>query len=49
MAPPPLGCGVNCNDRECPSGFDCLSIRDDFGNITSFQCITYCPLYEDFL
>jgi hypothetical protein len=42
-------CGVDCNDRECPAGFDCIEITDQFDNITAFQCITYCPLYEDYL
>lgn len=40
-------CGVDCNDRECPSGFDCLPLYDGFGNIQTFQCITYCALFQD--
>jgi Cys-rich repeat protein len=39
-------CGVDCNDSECPSGFDCLAIRNGFGDVTAYQCITYCWLYE---
>lgn len=39
-------CGVDCNDRECPAGFDCIGLSDSEGNTTSFQCITYCWLYE---
>lgn len=42
-------CGVDCNDRECPAGYDCLPLSDTFGNIVTFQCITYCALYEDYL
>ncbi|MCB9669635.1 MAG: hypothetical protein H6734_09220 [Alphaproteobacteria bacterium] len=39
-------CGVDCNDSECPAGFDCLAFRNGQGQITSFQCVTYCWLYE---
>lgn len=39
-------CGVGCNDRECPAGFDCLGLRDGQGRVTTYQCITYCWLYE---
>ncbi|MCP4806654.1 MAG: hypothetical protein GY884_15035 [Proteobacteria bacterium] len=42
-------CGVYCeDDSECPSGFGCLPIGDFNGNIVSFQCITYCWLYDDY-
>lgn len=37
-------CGVDCNDRDCPSGFDCLPIRNPFGDIETFQCIAPCWL-----
>lgn len=35
-------CGVDCNDSECPSGFDCLGIRNAFGDVWTYQCISYC-------
>lgn len=38
-------CGVDCNDMECPAGFDCLPFYDGFGNIRTFQCVTYCNLW----
>ncbi|HJN74369.1 MAG TPA: hypothetical protein QGF58_10600 [Myxococcota bacterium] len=42
-------CGVYCeDDQECPSGFGCLPVGDINGNIISFQCITYCWLYDDY-
>lgn len=34
-------CAVNCNDRECPSGFDCAPFRED-GEIVAYRCIAYC-------
>ena len=37
-------CGVDCNDRECPAGFDCSPFRDAFGNIETYQCVAYCEL-----
>lgn len=40
-------CGVDCNDRECPAGFDCLPLYDTFGNVRTFQCITYCWMFLD--
>ena len=40
-------CTVDCsNGRECPSGFQCYPFSDRSGNIISFQCLTYCWLYE---
>ena len=42
-------CGVDCSEgKECPGGFDCYPFSDDSGNIVTWQCITYCWLYEDF-
>jgi len=42
-------CGVDCSEgRECPSGFDCYPFQDETGNIVTWQCITYCWLYEDY-
>jgi len=42
-------CGVNCEGgRECPSGFECAPFTDDVGNIVTYQCITYCWLYEGY-
>lgn len=41
-------CTVDCsNGRECPSGFQCYPFSDRTGNVVSFQCLTYCWLYED--
>lgn len=41
-------CTVDCSaGRECPSGFDCFPFGDRSGNIVSWQCLTYCWLYED--
>ncbi|MFT7517913.1 MAG: hypothetical protein ACI9MC_000037 [Kiritimatiellia bacterium] len=41
-------CLVDCsNGRECPSGFQCYPFSDQSGNITTWQCLTYCWLYED--
>jgi hypothetical protein len=42
-------CGVDCSEgRACPGGFDCYPFGDESGNIVSWQCITYCWLYEDY-
>ncbi len=42
-------CGVDCSSgQECPAGFECYPWADDSGNIVSFQCFTYCWLYEDY-
>ena len=42
-------CGVNCEGgRECPSGFECAPFVDDVGNIVTYQCITYCWLFEGY-
>lgn len=42
-------CGVDCSGgRECPSGFDCYAFGDNFGNVTAYQCFTYCWLYEGY-
>lgn len=41
-------CGVTCeSDDDCPSGFGCYPIGDGTGQIISYQCYTYCWLYED--
>jgi hypothetical protein len=41
-------CTVDCsNGRECPSGFQCYPFSDNAGNIVTYQCLTYCWLYED--
>ncbi|MFK7929123.1 MAG: hypothetical protein AB8H79_13100 [Myxococcota bacterium] len=40
-------CLVDCaNGRECPSGFQCYPFTDRSGNVTAYQCLTYCWLYE---
>ena len=42
-------CGVDCSEgKECPGGFDCYPFNDDSGNIVTWQCITYCWLYENY-
>lgn len=42
-------CGVDCSQGQpCPSGFECTPFTDDAGNITTYQCFTYCWLYEDY-
>ena len=41
-------CGIECSyDADCPAGYMCLGLRDEFGNIFSTQCTTYCWLYSD--
>lgn len=41
-------CGVTCSsDEDCPAGFDCSPIGDINGNIVSYQCLTYCWLYDE--
>lgn len=41
-------CGVTCSTSEdCPAGFDCSPIGDINGNIVSYQCLTYCWLYDE--
>lgn len=41
-------CTVDCSQgRECPSGFECYPFGDNAGNIVTWQCLTYCWLYED--
>jgi hypothetical protein len=48
-------CGVDCTYNECPGGFQCYPV-DSYGNITAlelgnvftYQCLTYCWLYEDY-
>ncbi|MCO4745744.1 MAG: hypothetical protein KC912_13205 [Proteobacteria bacterium] len=42
-------CGVDCAEgRACPGGFECYSFTDGGGNITDYQCWTYCWLYDDY-
>lgn len=43
-------CGVDCSGgQECPSGFECYPFSGDgSGEITHYQCFTYCWLYEDY-
>lgn len=42
-------CGVNCEGGQgCPSGFDCYPFENDVGQIVTYQCFTYCWLYEDY-
>ena len=41
-------CGVECaSDNDCPAGFGCLPVGDFNGNVYTFQCATYCWLYDD--
>lgn len=40
-------CAVSCEtDKDCPNGYDCLPFTDINGNVVSYQCYTYCWLYE---
>lgn len=40
-------CGVSCqSDSDCPSGYDCLPLTDLSGTVVTYQCWTYCWLYE---
>ena len=42
-------CTVDCSDgQECPSGFTCSPFGDGAGNILSYQCWTFCWLYDDY-
>jgi hypothetical protein len=41
-------CTVDCsNGRECPSGFQCFPFQNAQGEVVTFQCLTYCWLYEE--
>jgi hypothetical protein len=41
-------CGVNCSGgQECPAGFECYPFGDSSGNIITYQCFTYCWLFEE--
>lgn len=41
-------CGTECSyDSDCPAGYMCLGLRDEFGNVFTTQCATYCWLYAD--
>lgn len=41
-------CGVTCESNDdCPSGFGCYPIGDGSGQIFTYQCYTYCWLYDD--
>jgi hypothetical protein len=42
-------CGVDCSGgKECPGGFECFPIENAEGQTISYQCLTYCWLYEDY-
>lgn len=42
-------CGVNCEGgTECPGGFECFAFENNVGQIETYQCYTYCWLYEDY-
>ncbi|HCH64900.1 MAG: hypothetical protein CL927_16990 [Deltaproteobacteria bacterium] len=39
-------CGLQCSyDEDCPAGYMCLGLRDEFGSVVTTQCTTYCWLY----
>ncbi len=41
-------CGQQCSyDEDCPAGYMCLGLRDEFGSVVTTQCTTYCWLYGD--
>ncbi len=41
-------CGVDCaSGQECPAGFECYPFGDANGNIITYQCFTYCWLFDD--
>ena len=40
-------CGLQCSyDEDCPAGYMCLGLRDEFGDVVTTQCTTYCWLYN---
>lgn len=40
-------CGVLCtSDADCPNGYSCIKEDNLDGTISSYQCLTYCWLYE---
>lgn len=42
-------CMRDCSGgQECPSGFECYPFTDNAGQIVTYQCFTYCWLYEDY-
>ncbi len=41
-------CGMECaSEADCPGGYTCNPITDEFGQVFTYQCITYCWLYID--
>ena len=39
-------CGIQCDsEADCPGGYTCIPIGDEFGTVYTQQCITYCWLY----
>lgn len=42
-------CTRDCSGgQECPAGFECYPFANDDGDIVTYQCFTYCWLYEDY-
>ncbi len=40
-------CGVKCDtEADCPAAYTCIPVTDNFGNVFTQQCVTYCWLYE---
>lgn len=41
-------CGAECaSESDCPGGYTCIPISDEFGQVFTYQCITYCWLFID--
>lgn len=42
-------CAVSCSGgRECPAGYSCEDVTDQFGNPLARVCITFCEQYSDY-
>lgn len=42
-------CGRACEtSSDCPGGFECYPFENAQGQVVTYQCFTYCWLYEDY-